>query len=258
MHKVNIPLKFIVIWSITTLVAVISLVMVIVLKTDLSRTQHKLGRFDDRLSDLRYSQSGSIVNKSSKTPGIDVEKLRSLELKLAAIQTRIASIENREDEPEKQIDELVDRKLGEKMLDVLGEGDDDRSSHMTMDEMGEKLSLSENQKMRVADTINRGRERILELASEAIDAYPEGAEEMKAIVHSKATSRKKMLQIAKKLQSNSPPDSDQSYYETIINLRSEAIQEIKSTLTAEQFAKFQKTGVGLVGIRTGYFKGKSN
>lgn len=240
--------------ALTAVLAVGELVWIFHLNGKLGALFARSERLSDELADYAYDSTHGrekpAKGASFAGSGLAAQELRSLSVELRALKQRIEALEQGgEGAAGGEIDDIVDRKLGEKMVAVMHGR---LGGTVSIDDFSAALGLDDTQKNRVADILNRSRDRIYELADTAIANQPELAKRMNQIVKSKDPLPKKIRRMSEMLSKVGPPGSDETYYDALVKIRDETLQEFDGTLNEEQLEKYKKHPLSLIGVNTGY------
>ncbi|MCK9462003.1 MAG: hypothetical protein M0R80_20425 [Proteobacteria bacterium] len=178
------------------------------------------------------------------------ESKRDLEpvmLKLRALSRRLDALEAGDIE-DLGIESLIDRKLLEKM--PPGGAPGQRS--VKLDDVSEKLGLTDAQKKRAAEVIDGAKQEVLDVLRAEDDDGLSMADRIAGHVKGPGTRAEKTRRILTDLFDRSVPGSDESYFTAMANARQGAITDFKSGLSDDQLSAFGGLGIDVFGIETGY------
>jgi len=235
-------------------VAVADFVLLMIVRSDQDHLEEKIERLGDQIADLGYDTRLKLPQEEQARR--TESRLRSLESSLRTLNAR-SGTDRAEygDASLGSLEDLIDQKLGARLSDEE-ETKGRRRRGITIDQLAEDLSMSENQKLRVADAIDRARERVAELGSMVLEQDPQAPRRLNELIRSKGKPMKKVRTIIRDLRTTNPPDMDESYWEVVKQLRQETRDEVRSVLTAEQFDELRKRKIALFNVKTGFFKNR--
>jgi phage gp16-like protein len=226
--------------------------VILKLRYDLEAAREKTERLSDRFAEIAFESGNSKGMQSADNSG-----LKSLELKLVSALRRLDALES-QDGRSPNLDEAIDRKLSEKvnhgqtesaMLAGLGQNRGPRFRRTPIDSIVEKLDMTDEQKSKFTDIVQRVKNSMLELSETANNEDPEFVKEINELVRDRSRPRLRSERIKEKLSSKNLPGSDETYLETLTQLRSKAFSELESVLTAEQVQAFKDMRVSIFNIR---------
>jgi len=126
-----------------------------------------------------------------------------------------------------------------------------------LDRVAGFLGLSAGQQARVAEIIDRSKDRVLKVMETAHGDGRTLVGEVADVLSAPMTPENKLKQMQNMLFGHGPPGSEDSYFTHVMEIRVEALDAFQGTLTAEQQAKWKTMGHDLFAIRTGYSPFKS-
>jgi len=173
--------------------------------------------------------------------------LEVMMLKLRAVSRRLDALEAGDIE-DLGIETLIDRKLLEKMP----RGGPAGRRIAKLDAVSEKIGLSDAQKRRAAEVIDRAKEDVLEILRAEDEDGLSMSERIAARVKGPGTRSEKTRGILTDLFEKSVPGRDESYFTAMSNSRQKAISDFKNGLTDQQLNAFGGLGIDVFGIDTGY------
>jgi hypothetical protein len=174
-------------------------------------------------------------------------ELEPVMLKLRALSRRLDALEAGDIE-DLGIESLIDRKLLEKMPPGGRSG----VRFAQLDDVGNKIGLSDAQKKRAAEVLDRAKEDVLNLLRAEDEDGLSMSERIAANVKGPGTRAEKTRRILTDLFDRSVPGTDESYFTAMANSRQGAISAFKSGLTDAQLSAFGGLGIDVFGIETGY------
>lgn len=179
----------------------------------------------------------------------DVQKadLETLMLKLRAVSRRLDALEAGDIE-DLGIASLIDRKLGESAAKGLPLG----QGFAKMDDIGSKLQMSEAQKKRATDIIDRARAEIVDILHTRDASGRTMAERIALRLKEPGSRANKTENIVSDMFDSNVPGTDESYFTALMNVRQGAIEQFQGSLSQEQLDAFGGMGVDVFAIETGY------
>jgi hypothetical protein len=227
----------------------------------LDHANDKLSRLEGRISDLAHPDGatrsahdkltdiGEQLGQLRKQSSDLADRVDVLTLKLRATSRRLDLIEagNLED---LGIDELVNQKLSDKI--------DERRERLSgrhrpsVERLGEYLGLSAGQQQRVAEAIDRAKDDVWEMLNQRRQDGRALTDDLAEILNAPLAPDVKKKQLLSKLFKEGPPNSEDSYFTEIMEIRSGALDGFYGALNAEQQAKFKSMGIDPFGVQTGY------
>jgi hypothetical protein len=185
--------------------------------------------------------------KVATSDGPSKQELETLMLKLRAVSRRLDALEAGDIE-DLGIETLIDRKLLEKMP----RGGPVGRRFAKLDDVGERIGLSDAQKRHAAEVIDRAKEDVLEVLRAKDEDGMSMSERIAARVKGPGTRQEKTRGIMTDLFERSVPGTDESYFTAMSNSRQKAISDFKHGLTDAQLSAFGGLGIDVFGIETGY------
>ncbi len=211
----------------------------------LRTAEQKIERLTDQLADVIYE--GPTQHKEKATPQSS-EEFRNLELKVAALKRRVDAFETGES-PDMDVEEIVDRKLGQKLMSAVNAFRDRKIAKQSLSTIAKKLDLTESQKGQFAESVSRARDGILELATIANAEDGQFLGGLNKLIKQRMPPLKKAEILKNTLATRSLPDSEESYLEALIRIRDQALDDLDHTLTDEQMRKFKTLRVSPFTVR---------
>jgi len=205
----------------------------------------------DGLSDAMSARSeiDAASRKAAASDGDAVSKreLETVMLKLRAVSRRLDALEAGDIE-DLGIETLIDRKLLEKMP----RGGPVGRRFAKLDDVGDKIGLSDAQKRRAAEVIDRAKENVLEILRAEDEDGLTMSERIAARLKGPGNRSEKTRGILTDLFEKSVPGTDESYFTAMSNSRQKAISDFKNGLTDQQLNAFGGLGIDVFGLDTGY------
>lgn len=204
---------------------------------------------DGLLDAVRARDELAAAAQSSADAGDAVSKrdLEAVMLKLRAVARRLDALEAGDIE-DLGIETLIDRKLLEKMPP----GGPGGRRAAKLDTVGEKLGLSDAQKKRAAEVLDRAKTDVLDILRARDDDGLTMSERLAARLKEPGSRAEKTRKVLTDMFDNSVPGTDNSYFTAIMDVRRNAITDFNSGLSAEQLSAFEGLGIDVFGIETGY------
>lgn len=229
----------------------------IVLMGKLDKTGDRIARLQDRVDDLSSSEkagsardekaAGAEEALTERLEDID-DNISSLSLKLRANGKRLDALEAG-DLGDLGIDELIDQKLVETIdrarYGPLGKQPD-------MDKLGDYLQLTERQKTQLTDLLDKSKEQVYDIMARDMGDGKDMMDSMLDTMNGDGSRDDKMRKILSDMFETTVPGSDESYFSTLMDIRTRAMSDFQGTLTREQLTAFEGSGTGIFGIKTGY------
>ncbi len=213
-------------------------VMIWRLDSQLKGATKKIERLSDRFADIAYEEKSA---DRTEPPTVNNTQLQALELRINAVSQRLEALDSGDvDEAQVDVEEVVNRKLGEKMMAAVGFMRNRAQINKYVNVVGKRLSLTPDQKVEVGDIVGEARKTIFEMSKKAGQEDMEIVQEINTLMKTKMPRRKKVRQIREALSSSSPPGSDETYLDMLVNVRAESLDDLSQVFTEEQFNKFTK------------------
>jgi len=204
----------------------------------------------DGLADAMRAED-ELAAAARNTAGADgaVSKgdLEAAMLKLRAVSRRLDALEAGDIE-DLGIESIIDQKLLEKMPSGGPAG----RRVAKLDAVGEKLGLTDAQKKRAAEVIDRAKGDVLDILRVEDEDGLSMSERIAARVKGPGTRAEKTRGILTDLFDRSVPGTDESYFTAMANSRQKAISDFKGGLSDQQLSAFGGLGIDVFGIDTGY------
>ena len=227
----------------------------------LGDARDQLTRLDGRLADLAHPD-GATKSAFDKLGDVGrqltelreqndqlADRVDALTLKLRATGRRLDLFETGDLE-DLGIDELVDQKLSERIVERRQTMAGRRRP--TVEKLGEYLGLSAGQQQRVAAAIDRAKDDVWEVLNTRRNDGRSLIDDLSETLNSPLAPAAKKKQLLSKLFKEGPPDSEDSYFTEIMEIRSGALDDFYGALTADQHKKFKGMGIDPFGVQTGY------
>jgi len=226
----------------------------------LGEAREELDRLDGQLSDMAHpdgatrSALGKLGDVGEQLTALReqnaqlADRVDALTLKLRATDRRLDMFETGDLE-DLGIDELVDQKLSQRIAErqtLTGR------QRPTVDKLGEYLGLNAGQQQRIASTIDRAKDDVWEILSTRRSDGRSLVDDLSDVINAPLSPEVKKKQILSKLFKEGPPDSEDSYFTEIMEVRSGALDEFYGVLSADQHEKFKTMGIDPFGVQTGY------
>jgi hypothetical protein len=195
----------------------------------------------------REEMDAAARKSGSEGDGASKRQLEAMMLKLGAVSRRLDALEAGDIE-NLGIETLIDRKLLEKM--PPGRGMARRFAQL--DAISEKLGLSDAQKRRAAEVIDRAKTDVIDILRAEDEDGLSMSERIAEHVKEPGTRAEKTRRILTDLFDKEVPGTSDSYFSTIMGVRQNAITDFKGGLTDQQLSTFGGLGIDVFGIETGY------
>jgi len=228
----------------------------ILLLGKLDKTSDEMKRLEDRVEELERLQRDFAAAADGEIEAGPVAKrleelddhMSSLALKLRANGKRLDALEAG-DLGDLGIDELIDQKLVESIdkarYGPLGKAPD-------MDKLGDYLELTERQKQRITSLLDESKESVYDIMAREMGDGGNMMDKMLETMNGPGDREQKTRKMLSDLFETTVPGTDESYFTTLMDIRTRAMSDFQGTLTGEQLRSFEGTGAGVFGIRTGY------
>lgn len=204
----------------------------------------------DGLADAMRAKDELAAAAQSSSDAGDATSKRDLEvamMRLRALSRRLDALEAGDIE-DLGIETLIDRKLLEKMPP----GGPGGRRAAKLDTVGEKLGLSEAQKKRAAEVLDRAKTDVLDILSARDDDGLTMSQRIAEDLKGPGSRAEKTRKLLTDMFDRSVPGTDDSYFTAIMNIRRNAISDFNSGLTGQQLSAFEGLGIDVFGIETGY------
>lgn len=204
------------------------------------------------IDDLAAAVLGHEEREAAQRPGAaaagaQAGDLDAVMLKLQALGRRVEALEAG-DIDELGIQEVIDNRLSQKMASAMGR----RPGRITLDAMAGDLGMSEAQKKRAAEIVNRSKADVASLLNSQGADGRSMSERIADIAKGPGSRGEKDRRAFELMSATTVPGRDESYVSAIVGIREDAIAEFKSNLTEEQLSRLQNTRIKLFGIDTGF------
>jgi hypothetical protein len=226
----------------------------------LGEAREELSRLDERITDLTHpdgatrSALGKLGDVGGELAALReqneqlTDRVDALGLKLRATGRRLDLFETGDLE-DLGIDELVDQKLSARLAEQRTLSGRKRPS---IDKLAEYLGLSAGQQQRITATIDRAKDDVWDVLNTRRNDGRTLVDDLSEILNAPLSPEVKKKQLLSKLFKEGPPDSEDSYFTEIMEIRSGALDDFYGALTAEQQGKFETMGLDPFGVQTGY------
>ncbi len=231
--------------ALTAVAAVAECALIFSLQQDLDDAKTKIERLSDQVAEVVYEGETPSKGKESTQ---DSERLKSMELQVLSLKRRVDMFESGE-MGESNLDEVVDRKLGEKMMAAAAAIRGRMVAKASLSKISKQLDLTEGQRQQFRETVRNSKESILEMAKIANAEDIEFVKDLNRTLKERMLPRKKIDAIKIKLAGSTAPGSDESYLQFLINTRNRAFEDLEHTLTEDQFEKFKAMRVSPFAVR---------
>jgi hypothetical protein len=208
----------------------------------LGEVRWRIDRLDGRVNELLARESTGAGDEDDIAGRLD-----DLRRANEALGKRLDSIEAGDLE-DLGLEDYVEQKVGE----TLGQGTTLNTRRPDLDRVAEYLGLSDRQRARVADIIDRSKDDVWKLMQETGADGRSLSEGVKEALTAPVAPEKKNEAMADQLFNHGPVGSEDSYFTHMMDIRAEALDTFQGTLTAEQQAKWKGMGFDLFAIQTGY------
>ncbi|MCP4679296.1 MAG: hypothetical protein GY854_28170 [Deltaproteobacteria bacterium] len=232
--------------ALTAIAAVGECALIFSLQLELDDAKTKIERLSDQVAEVVYEGETPSKKKGENTQ--ESERLKSMELQVLALKRRIDMFESGEI-GEIDLDEVVDRKLGEKMMAAAAAIRGRMVAKASLSQISKQLDLTGSQKQQFTDAVHKSKESIMEMAELANSEDIEFVKDLNSTLKERMLPRKKIEAIKIKLARSNPPGSDDSYLQFLIDVRKRALEDLEHTLTEEQFEKFKTMRVSPFAVR---------
>ncbi len=222
----------------------------------LGEVRRRIDRLDGRVNEVLARESTGAGDEDDIAGRLDDlrranealgKRLDTLLLRTTANTKRLDSIEAGDLE-DLGLEDYVEQKVGE----TLGQGTTLNTRRPDLDRVAEYLGLSDRQRARVADIIDRSKDDVWKLMQETGADGRSLSEGVKEALTAPVAPEKKNEAMADQLFNHGPAGSEDSYFTHMMDIRAEALDTFQGTLTAEQQAKWKGMGFDLFAIQTGY------
>ena len=230
------------------------------LTTAVGQIRSRLDRLEDEVLDLAHpdgaTRSAATRMKKMSAEMADItERLKSLDDRIGAILLKARANSRRLDSLEAGdlsdlgLGALINRKLtgGADGVGPLGP-----STGRDIDSIGDKIQLTDLQRRRVTNLMDKAKEDVLNVLSAARQEDPELVEYIGNALNSGEDIKSIANQLLPKLFNNNVPGTDESYFSALLDIRQNATAGFKDILSADQFDAFGKLELDIFGIGTGY------
>jgi hypothetical protein len=185
--------------------------------------------------------------KAATGDGASKRELELVSMKLRALSRRLDALEAGDIE-DLGIETLIDQKLLEKMPGGRPVG----RRFAKLDDVSDRIGLSEAQKRRAAEVIDRAKEDVLEVLRAKDEDGMSMSDRIAARLKGPGNRSEKTRGILTDLFEKSVPGTDESYFTAMSNSRQRAISDFKDGLTDQQLNAFGGLGIDVFGLDTGY------
>jgi hypothetical protein len=252
-------------WMQAAVIALASLAAVLVVAvTGLwcsgSRTARRLEAVEKRLDEIHdIGELGeSLVETAERLDEIEgeVEQLRLASLassgKLKKLDSKVGEgedIEGRISEMFPELEALIERKVASEVDSHKGPA---IPLYPSIQELSDTLGLNQYQKQKTADLINQAKYEAFEVVSLPREDGTSLMDEFsQAILHSDEP-RKEGMRVLMKLLVDDVPGSDQSYFDRLMQIRRQALDEAGASMSPEQAENLGSMKINVFGVDTGY------
>lgn len=229
----------------------------VLLLGEFNETSDEIHRLEERVEGLEQlgRDSAKAAREGAEAAGpmerrledLD-DHLSSLGLKLRANGKRLDALEAG-DLGDLGIDELIDQKLVETINKArygpLGKAPD-------VEKLGDYLELTERQKQRITSLLDESKERVYDIMAREMGDDGNMMDRMLETMNGSGDREQKTKKILSDLFETTVPGTDESYFTTLMDIRTKAMSDFQGTLTGEQLKNFEGSGAKIFGIRTGY------
>ena len=230
------------------------------LVTTVDQIRDRLGRLEDEVLDLAHpdgaTRSAATRMKKMSADMADLtERIKALDDRIGAILLKARANSKRLDNLEAGdlsdlgLGALIDQKLKE---GAHGAGPLGPSTGRDIDSIGDKIQLTDLQRRRIANLMNKAKEDVMSVLTAARQEDPELVEYIGKVMRSGEDIKSIANQLLPKLFNNNVPGTDESYFSTLLDIRQNATVDFRDILSADQFDTFGKLGIDIFGIGTGY------
>jgi len=229
--------------------------------SELGEARDELERLEGQITDLvhpdgatksahaKLGDVGEQIAELRKQNEQLTDRVDALSLKLRATGRRLDLFETGDLE-DLGIDELVDQKLSDRIAErrQTMEG----RKRPDVDKLADYLGLSAGQQQRITASIDRAKDDVWEILSAPRGDGRTLVDDLSETLNAPLAPDVKKKQLMSKLFKEGPPDSEDSYFTEIMEIRSGALDEFYGVLTAEQQTRFKGMGIDPFGVQTGY------
>lgn len=205
----------------------------------LNGAEKKISRMGDLVAELSYESKGE--REEEKQTG-EQSRLERLERQLQALSLQVSTFRTQdlaETNIDENLDNLVERKLGEKMVEAMGSFRGPLAEKQKFALISKQVSLTERQQTEVQDSLARIHQGIVELAEEARENDPAFLKGLDKIMKAPMPRKQRLRRIRRHLATNKRPNKDETYLDAVVQLRRQSIDEISATLTPEQIQELK-------------------
>ena len=232
----------------------------IYLVTAVDQIRSRLGRLEDEVLDLAHpdgaTRSAATRMKKMSADMADLtDRLKALDDRIGAILLKARANSKRLDSLEAGdlsdlgLGALIDRKL---KGGAQGAGPLGSFAGRDIDSIGDKIQLTDLQRRRVANLMDRAKEDVMDVLTAARQEDPELVEYIGNVMRSGEDIKNVANQLLPKLFNNNVPGTDESYFSALLDIRQNATADFGNILSADQLDAFGKLEIDIFGIGTGY------
>ena len=232
----------------------------IYLVTAVGQIQNRIGRLEDEVLDLAHpdgaTRSAATRMKKMSADMADLtDRLKALDDRIGAILLKARANSKRLDSLEAGdlsdlgLGALIDRKL---QGGAQGAGPLGSFAGRDIDSIGDKIQLTDLQRRRVANLMDKAKEDVMDVLTAARQEDPELVEYIGNVMRSGEDIKNVANQLLPKLFNNNVPGTDESYFSALLDIRQNAAADFENILSADQLDAFGKLEIDIFGIGTGF------
>jgi hypothetical protein len=222
----------------------------------LGEARRRIDRLEGRVNDLLDARGAAGGGGADAAASLDELKRADEDLgrRIDTLLLRTVSNTKRLDSVEAGnldelgLEEFVEQKIGQ----TLGQGQRLASRRPEIDRVAEYLGLSDRQRTRIADIIDRSKDEVWKLMQDARADGSNLSASLAEALNAPTSPEQKKKAMADQLFNHGPPGSADSYFTHMMEIRTGALDDFQGTLTAEQQARWKGMGLDPFAIQTGY------
>jgi Spy/CpxP family protein refolding chaperone len=176
------------------------------------------------------------------------DTISALVLKLRANSKRLDRLEAG-DLGDLGIDALIDRKLDETIAMRAGAGLGRRPD---MEALGDRLGLDGRQRQQITSLLDKAKARVYDVMAADMGDGRDMMDSMLETMRGKGSREDKTRKVLSDMFNQNVPGSDDSYFSTLMDIRTSSVSGFQQILTPEQLASFKSLNIDFFGIQTGY------
>ncbi|MDD5305813.1 MAG: hypothetical protein PHU25_00690 [Deltaproteobacteria bacterium] len=147
------------------------------------------------------------------------------------------------------IEALIDERLQQRT--AMGPGGQ-RRWKPTLEELAERLQLTDRQRVQLGEVIDRSKDDIYNLLATQRADGTSVLDEVIAAVKDPTNLRKKGRRLLSEINTQKVPGADQTYLAALVDIQARAADTIQSSMSKNQIEAMRGMNVNLWGVNTGY------